>query len=104
MKYNLFELNKMNREQLDSIATELNIKGIKKLDDENLAYQILDAQARQESVKPAPEDAKPKVRRGRPPKKAAAESAPAEAPAVQEAVKQEKPAEKPAKKAPKART
>ena len=102
MKYNLFELNKMNREQLDSIATELNIKGIKKLDNENLAYQILDAQARQESVKPAPEDAKPKARRGRPPKKAAAESAPAEAPAVQEAVKQEKPAEKPAKKAPKA--
>ena len=65
----------MNREQLESIANELNIKGIKKLDNENLAYQILDAEAREESVKPAPES-KPKARRGRPAKKNEAEPAP----------------------------
>ena len=78
MTHKLFELDKMNREQLESIATELNIKGIKKIDSENLAYQILDAEARQESVKPTPEPAQPKAaRRGRP--KKAAEAAAAEA-------------------------
>lgn len=56
----------MTREQLETIANEHNVKGIKKLDDENLAFAILDAEAKEESVKPAPE--KPKARRGRPPK------------------------------------
>ena len=96
MTHKLFELDKMNREQLETIANDLNIKGIKKLDNENLAYQILDAEARQESVKPTPENAKPKTRRGRPAKKAEAEAKP-EAPAAEP--KQEKPAEKPAEKA-----
>ncbi len=59
----------MTREQLESIATEHNVKSIKKLDNENLAYAILDAEAKEESVKPSPE--KPKVRRGRPPKQTA---------------------------------
>ena len=97
MTHKLFELDKMNREQLESIATELNIKGIKKIDSENLAYQILDAEARQESVKPTPEPAQPKARRGRP-KKAAEEAKPAEAAdskvQAQEAAKPEKPAAK----------
>ncbi len=56
----------MTREQLESIATEHNVKTIKKLDDENLAFAIIDAEAKEESVKPVPE--KPKARRGRPPK------------------------------------
>ena len=96
MTHKLFELDKMNREQLETIANDLNIKGIKKLDNENLAYQILDAEARQESVKPTPENAKPKTRRGRPAKKAETEAKP-EAPAAEP--KQEKPAKKPAEKA-----
>ena len=103
MTHKLFELDKMNREQLETIANDLNIKGIKKLDNENLAYQILDAEARQESVKPAPENAKSKVRRGRPAKKAETEAKPAEAAPAAEP-KQEKP-EKQAnrkRKAPKA--
>ena len=99
MTHKLFELDKMNREQLESIATELNIKGIKKIDSENLAYQILDAEARQESVKPTPEPAQAakSARRGRP-KKAAEEK---EQPA-QDALKQEKPAAKQGKQTPKA--
>ena len=106
MTHKLFELDKMNREQLESIATELNIKGIKKIDSENLAYQILDAEARQESVKPTPEPAQPKTaRRGRP-KKAAEAAKPAEAVESKEpeqaAPKQEKPAAKQGKQAPKA--
>jgi len=100
MTHKLFELDKMNREQLESIANELNIKGIKKLDNENLAYQILDAEAREESVKPAPESAKPKARRGRPAKKNEAEAKPKPeeaAPKKQKAPKAESaPAEQPA--------
>jgi len=74
MIHKLFELDKMNREQLESIANDLNIKGIKKLDNENLAYQILDAEAREESVKPSVTAEKPKARRGRPAKAKAPEA------------------------------
>lgn len=95
----------MTREQLESIATEHNVKSIKKLDDENLAYAIIDAEAKEESVKPAPE--KPKVRRGRPPKqKSAAEAKPSDGVKPKETEKpsnQEKKASpaKPVKAAPK---
>ena len=103
MTHKLFELDKMTREQLETIANDLNIKGIKKLDNENLAYQILDAEAREESVKPAPEQDKPKTRRGRPPKsKAASESKPApEAPKDEPAKGAESEADKPKKPAAK---
>lgn len=70
MPYSLFELNQMSREQLDSVAQEHEVKNAKKLDSENLAYAILDAQAKEESVKPVEE--KPKPRRGRPRKNPAA--------------------------------
>ena len=94
MIYNLFELNKMNRTQLETIAEELNIKGFKKLDDENLAFKIIDTQASEEAKKPSSESDKPKARRGRPPKKTAA---PADAPAADKS--EAAPAEKPAPKA-----
>ena len=89
MIHSLFELNGMSREQLETIANEHKIKGIKKLDDEHLAYAILDAEATEESVKPVPE--KPKARRGRP-----AKTAKAEEPAVAKEVKEETPAPAPA--------
>ena len=72
MPHRLSELSAMTREELESIATEHNVKSIKKLDSENLAYAILDAEAKEESVKPAPD--KPKARRGRPPKQQKAEA------------------------------
>ena len=65
MPHSLFELSEMSREQLETIANEFKIK-TKKLDDENLAYAILDAEAKIESVKPSAE--KPKSRRVRKPK------------------------------------
>lgn len=105
MPHRLSELSAMTREQLESIATEHNVKSIKKLDDENLAYAIIDAEAKEESVKPAPE--KPKVRRGRPPKqKSAAEAKPSDGVKPKETEKpsnQEKKASpaKPVKAAPK---
>ena len=66
MPHTLFELSKMSREQLESIANDHKIK-FKKLDNENLAYAILDAEAKEESLKPAPD----KSRRGRKPRKEA---------------------------------
>ena len=93
----------MNREQLEAIAKELDIKVTKKLDDENLAYAIIDAEARAESVKVNDAPEKPKTRRGRPPKEKAAEKTaekaekPAEA-APAEAAKERKPKQKAARK------
>ena len=75
MSHSLFELNAMRREELDTIAKSLSIKGTKKMDDEHLAYAILDAEATAESVKPA--ESKSRGRKpGRPKKNA--DAAPAE--------------------------
>ena len=81
MPHTLFELNKLNREQLEKIAKDFDIKKVKNLEDADLAFAILDAQAAKAAQAPLPE--KPKAKRGRPAKKDAAP-------------KQEKPAEKPA--------
>ena len=78
MPHTLYELEKMTREQLEDIAAQHSVKNIKKLDSEILAYSILDAEAKEESLKPIPD--KPKSRRGRPAKSAKpAESAKPEA-------------------------
>ena len=69
MTHSLFELNAMSREQLEAIAQEHKIKNIKKLDMENLAFSILDAEAKAESLKPTEA---PKPKRGRPKKNTAA--------------------------------
>ena len=69
----------MSREQLETIANEHNIKGLKKMDNEHVAYAILDVEAQEESLKPVAE----KPRRGRPRKTKTAESAPAAAPAAE---------------------
>lgn len=85
MPHRLDALNVMSREQLDALAQELNVKGYKKLDDENIKYVILDAEAQAESLKPIPD--KPKGRRGRPPKKrdaAAAKANPTVKPAQEQ--------------------
>ncbi|MBQ9548856.1 MAG: transcription termination factor Rho [Bacteroidales bacterium] len=90
MPHSLLELSKMSREQLEVIANQLEIKKIKNLDSENLAYAILDREADEESQKPSAD--KPKARRGRPKK----ESAPAEKPAPEKATPAaEKPQEAP---------
>ena len=89
MPHSLFELSKMSRENLETIAKEHEIKKIKSLDNENLAYAILDAEAAAEAKK-APAE-KPKARRGRPRKEASEAAKPAEP------VKAEKTPEAPAK-------
>ena len=79
MPHTLFELNKMSREQLETIANQYNIKKIKNLEDADLAFAILDAQASEASHQP--DAVKPK-RKGRPRKEAPAkkEETPAPAP------------------------
>ena len=86
----------MSREQLETIANQYSIKKIKSLEDADLAFAILDAQATEASHQPDKE--KPKAGRGRPRKDAQAKKA--EAPKEAKAPKAEKPkAEpKPAKK------
>ncbi|MBR3285746.1 MAG: transcription termination factor Rho [Bacteroidales bacterium] len=73
--HTLFELDKMSREQLESIAKDLNIKVSKKTSSENIAFEILDAEARAEAAAPV---AKPKKRPARKPA-AKAETTPAPA-------------------------
>ena len=65
MPYSLFELTQMSREQLENVAQELQIKNVRKLNDEDLGYEILDAQARAASLEPIE---RPKSKRGRPKK------------------------------------
>ena len=92
----------MSREQLEAIAKEHKVKFNKKLDNENLAYGILDAEAREAAQAPSPE----KPRRGRPkkntePVKEEKVSEKKENPAVKEdtaPVTEEKPAVKEEKK------
>ena len=61
MPHSLFELSEMSKEQLEAIAKQHNIKNVKRLDQENLAYAILDAESIEESQKPQ----EPKRRRER---------------------------------------
>ena len=93
----------MSRDQLESIATEHGVKNVKKMDMEPLAFAILDAEAKEESLKPIND--KPKARRGRPKKEPQADAkkeAPAEAkPAAEAAGKA--PAAKPSEKKPKSK-
>ena len=99
MAYTLFELNKMSREQLETIANQFGIKKTKNKELADIAYAILDAQATAVSLQPEPE--KPR-RRGRPRKEDAAKTAaePVKGNAVKEkagkkdkSVKKEKAAE-----------
>ena len=108
----------MSREQLETIANQYSIKKIKNLEDADLAFAILDAQATEASHQPDKD--KPKARRGRPRKESPAakaekakaelkpaepakkeEAAPAPAPAA-EPVAEETPAPKKRGRKPKA--
>lgn len=71
--YKIIELKDMELEQLQSIASELKIKNVKKKDKESLIYEILDQEAVIDS-KNAPE----KKRRGRPKKEKPEMPAPAD--------------------------
>ena len=69
--HKIFDLREMDVEQLRALAEELNVKGFKKLEKEDLVYAVLDEEAKQNALK-APEK-KEKPKRGRPRKDAAAQ-------------------------------
>ena len=85
--HNIFDLKEMEMEQLHSLASELEIKGFKRLDKDALVYAILDKEAEQ-NAKNAPVKAE-KPKRGRP-KKA---EKPASQPAAQVEAEEKKPVE-----------
>ena len=62
--HNIFDLKEMDLERLQSLASELEIKGFKRLDKDTLVYAILDKEA-ERNAKNAPERPE-KARRGRP--------------------------------------
>ena len=102
MTHRLYDLSQMSREQLEEIASGLKIKSFKKLDDENIAYAILDAEASLAASQPDTDKPAPK-KRGRKPKAEKAEKAPEEpAPAAQPEAAEEKPAPKKRGRKPKA--
>ena len=67
--HKIFDLREMDIEQLRALAEELNVKGFKKLEKEDLVYAVLDEEAKQNALK-APEK-KEKPKRGRPHKESA---------------------------------
>ena len=88
--HKIFDLKEMDIEQLRAIATDLEIKGFKKMDKDTLVYAILDEEARKNALNAPERPDRP--RRGRPRKseKPAAEQAkPKEQ--VKEASKKEEP-------------
>ena len=72
MTHSLSELREMNREQLETLSKDNNVKFNKKHTDEDLRMMILDEEARAASKEPIPE----KPKRGRPRKVKASEAAP----------------------------
>ena len=94
--HKIFELREMGVEELHALASELNIKGFKKMDKDDLVYAILDEEARHNAHNAPEKPAKPK--RGRPKKsEAKAEAKPEEKPEAKAEVKPEKPVESPKK-------
>ena len=86
--HNKNDLKEMDLEQLRSIAAELQVKGFKKMDAENLVYAILDHEAAIDA-KNAPAKPERKKGRGRPKKEKTA--APAEEKPAVEAVPEPAP-------------
>lgn len=89
MPHTLVELNQMNEEQLRSLGNELKIKKYKDLSLMDLAFAILDEEAKIASKQPDPEPQK--KRRGRPRKE---ETSKAETESENPAAETEKPAKK----------
>ena len=64
--HKIFDLREMGIEQLHALATELEIKGFKRMDKDTLVYAILDEEAKKNAMN-APEKPE-RARRGRPKK------------------------------------
>ena len=92
----------MSREQLESIAKDLNIKVTKKTSLENIAFEILDAEARAEAATPVPKPKKQRAAKKPAAKPAVQEGAPAKAEAAPAPEKPQEPKKRGRKPAVKA--
>ena len=91
--HNIFDLKEMGLEQLHALASELEIKGFKRLDKDAIVYAILDKEA-ERNAKNAPARQE-KAKKGRPKKS----EKPSPAPAVEVEVKEAKEVKETAKPA-----
>lgn len=85
--HNIFDLKEMDMDQLRSLASELEVKGFKKLEKDDLVYAILDKEAEQNAKNAAQE--KPAKKRGRPRKTDKPAQVQAEQPKAAEKAKEE---------------
>ena len=92
--HKIFDLKEMDLEQLRALASELEVKGFKRMEKDDLVYAILDEEARKNALN-APD--KPSKKRGRPKKieKQQPEAQPAEAQPAEPAEAQENAVESP---------
>ena len=99
--HKIFDLKEMDIEKLRSLASELEIKGFKKMEKDDLVYAILDEEARKNALN-APERPE-RPRRGRPKKseKTAEKQAPEKPKQKETATETEKKEESAKKAAPK---
>ena len=88
--YNIFDLKEMDLDKLRNLASELGVKGFKKMEKDDLVYAIIDEAAKQ-NAKNAPEKPE-KKKRGRPRKNEQA-AAPALEKPKEEKAKEYKPVE-----------
>ena len=86
--HKIFELREMDMDQLHGIASELNIKGFKKMEKDDIVYAILDEEARHNAHN-AP-DTPVKAKRGRPKKSENQKESKTEKPAEPVKVQEEK--------------
>ena len=89
--HNIYDLKEMGLEQLRALASELSVKGHKRLDKDGLVYAILDREAVINAQKaPAEEPKAKRVRQRKADKPAAATAEPAQEPVKQTETPQEK--------------
>ena len=86
--HKIFDLKEMDMDQLRNLASELNLKGFKKMEKDDLVYAILDEEARQNALNAPEKPEKPK--RGRPRKTAQEKPAEKTETAETKVVKEEK--------------
>ncbi len=91
--HKIFDLREMDIDQLRKLGEELNVKGFRRMEKDNLVYAILDEEAKQNAMKAPEKQEKPK--RGRPRK---TDKAVAETKETEKKI-ETKPAEKPAEDA-----
>ncbi len=94
--HKIFDLREMDIDQLRALAQELNVKGFKRMEKDDMVYAILDEEAKQNALKAPEKPEKPK--RGRPRKDSKPAAAPEAKKPVEKTAEPAEPVKKEAKK------